>query len=506
MKKFTRPTSEELFALYAEGPDAICNLVLDLCAAFDELQPQVAALVAANAELASKVQELSARLNKDSHNSSKPPSSDGYTKPPKPPNLRGKSEKKSGGQTGHAGCTLERVAKPDYHVVHAPKTCGSCGFSLEGVEVAVCDSHQVFDIPPPKLEVTQHEVVTCVCPHCLTLNQGQFPECASQPTQYGPRFLGLLAYLNQYQLIPMARTQECVGDLFGHQPSQGTIATAVAKCAQRLAPVEAAIKGAITASAVVNFDETGMRIAKKLHWIHTASTSSLTFYCSHNKRGRKAFNDIGILEEFKGIAVHDCLSSYLNQDYVCRHGLCNAHLLRELVGTWEDRRETWTQRMSSLLRSLKHTKEEAQAAGRNELDPKILQRYRRAYRRIVARGLLKNPAPERTGKRGHPANGKVRSLLLRFEQHEEAVLLFAIDFAVPFDNNLAERDLRMVKLKQKISGCFRSDDGATDFCTIRGYISTLRKQGVDIMNALSSVFSGNPVWPSLKPATCSAPV
>jgi len=494
------PTIDELLALYAAGPDVMCGLVQDLFARLYDLEDRLVASDSRSVVLQQKVDELTARLNKDSHNSSKPPSSDVFKKPPKPPNLRGKSGKKSGGQPGHAGCTLEPVAKPDHFAVHAPETCASCGLSLDGAEVIDRDIHQVFDIPEPRLEVTAHQVLTCVCPQCKSLNRGQFPEFASQPTQYGPRFLGLLVYLHQYQLIPMARTQECFGDLFGHKPSEGTIATAVAKCAKQLTPVEKTIKGAIVKSEVVNFDETGMRVVKLLKWIHTASTASLTFYHSHSKRGRQAFTEAGILKEFRGTAVHDCLVSYIDNSLVCKHGLCNVHLLRELIAIWEDSHQTWTQRMSSLLRSLKRAKEKAQAAGQSELDAKLLQRYRRDYDRIVTRGLLKNPAPERTGKRGHPANGKVRSLLLRFEKHAEAVLRFATDFAVPFDNNLAERDLRMVKLRQKISGCFRSDNGAEDFCTIRGYISTLRKQCINVMDGLNSVFEGTPVQPSFEPA------
>jgi transposase len=494
----TRPTIEELFAMYAEGPDAICNLVLDLYTSFSELQNKVSTLGAVNVLLVSQVHDLNARLNKDSHNSSKPPSSDGYKKPPKPPNLRGKSGKKSGGQTGHAGCTLEPVAKPDHQVICAPKSCTSCGFSLEAAEVVGRDSRQEFDLPPLKLEVTEYEVVTCLCPQCNMINKGQFPTNVAQPTQYGPRFLGFLAYLNQYQLIPLARTQECVGDLFGHQPSQATVVSAVANCATLLKPVEKAIKKAIKDAGVVRFDETGIRVTALLKWIHTASTPLYTFYYCHEKRGREAFTDIGILEEFKGTAVHDCLASYHNPKFNCTHSLCNVHLLRELLGLWEDNRQTWTQRMCALLRGLKRAKEAAQASDQSALDPEILKCYRLAYRKIVVRGLIKNPAPERIGKRGRPANGKARSLLLRFEKHEDAVLRFASDFAVPFDNNMAERDLRMVKLRQKISGCFRTDHGSTDFCTIRGYISTLRKQGIDVMTSLYSVFAGTPVLPSVK--------
>ena len=238
---------------------------------------------------------------------------------------------------------------------------------------------------------------------------------------------------------------------------------------------------------------------KQLSWIPVASTQKLTFYASHPKRGREAFEEIGILKAFRGTGVHDCLASYHAPSYPCGHSLCNAHLLRELLGLWERTHQTWTQRLSALLRSLLRAKAAAQAAGEPALDPNLLQRYCGVYRQIVARGLAHNPLPERTGKRGRPANGETRSLLVRLQRHEEAVLRFALDFAVPFDNNQAERDLRMVKLRQKVSGCFRSADGAKHFCRIRGYLSTLRKQGADILNALHSVFTGNPIYPSLEP-------
>jgi len=491
VNRSTPPSLDALLALYAEGPDVTCALFQDLFA-------RLSAVEELNAALQSKVNELTARLNKDSHNSSKPPSSDVFRKPPKPPNLRVKSGKRSGGQQGHAGCTLEPVSKPDHHVPHAPSVCGSCGHSLDKAQIVGRERHQVFDLPKLVFEVTEHEVVSCACPHCQALNRGEFPDGAMQPLQYGPRFLGVLTYLNQYQLIPLARTQQCAADLFGHEPSQATIVSAIEKCAQQLAPVERAIKTTISKSEVVHFDETGMRVSKQLHWVHTASTPALTFYCHHDKRGKEAAAYIGILKKFRGTAVHDCLPMYMSWDLKCRHQLCNVHLLREMIGIWEDTKQTWTHRMSALLRSLLRAKKSAQSAGHNKLDAKLLERYMKAYERVIAKGLLKNPAPERTGNWRRRASGKARNLLLRLWQRRASVLRFAIDFKVPFDNNLAERDLRMVKLRQKISGCFRSAEGADNFCTIRGYISTLRKQGIGVMTSLEYAFAGNPNWPSLE--------
>ena len=493
-------TRDEFQTIYDQGPDAVYALLQALYATIVAQQERITALEAQNALLSTRVNQLEARLNKHSNNSSKPPSSDGFNKKsPKPPNLRQKSGKRPGAQHGHPGRTLDPIEDPDHNEVHAPTTCATCGGSLNGATIVSEQHRQVFDLPPLRLEVTQHTALTCACPHCQTHNTGQFPPEVTQPAQYGPKILALSVYLNEYQLLPLARTQQLLCDLFGQSPSQGTLTRAVADCAKELIPVESAIKEAITAAEVVHFDETGTRVSKQLHWIHVASTPKLTFYASHHKRGREAFEEIGILKAFGGTGVHDCLASYHDPSYPCTHSLCNAHLLRELLGLWEGTHQTWTQRISALLRSLKRTKEAAQAGGEQALDPLLLERYRCVYRQIVARGLLRNPVPERTGKRGRPANGETRSLLLRLQRHEEAVLRFALDFAVPFDNNQAERDLRMVKLHQKISGCFRSEDGAKHFCRIRGYLSTLRKQGADILNALRSVFTGDPFYPSLEP-------
>jgi transposase len=493
-------TRDEFQALYDQGPDAVYALFQTLWATTTLQQERITALEEQNARLSARVHELEARLSKDSHNSSKPPSSDGLHKPThKPCNLRKKTGKRTGGQPGHPGHTLELVDTPDHTVVHAPTTCTGCGGSLQDAPVLGKERRQVFELPPLQLEVTEHQVLSCVCPHCSTLNAGTFPETVTQPAQYGPNLLGLCVYLSQYQLLPLARTQELLVDLFGQSPSQGTLTAAIAACSRRLAPVETALKAALLRTPVLHSDETGVRVVKQLHWIHVACTSTLTCYAHHAKRGREAFMALGLLPHFEGTSVHDCLASYHDPSYACTHSLCNAHLLRELLGLFQTTQQTWSQRMSALLRSLKRAKEAALSAGKSALDPKLLVRYQALYRRIVERGLAQNPAPRRTGQRGRPINGVCRSLLLRLQEREDAVLRFALDFAVPFDNNQAERDLRMVKVQQKVSGCFRSTEGADHFCRIRGYISTLRKQGAGILSALRSVFMGNPVYPCFDP-------
>ena len=295
-------TREEFQVLYDQGPDALYAL-------FQTLWTRLAALEEQNARLAARVQELEARLSKDSHNSSKPPSSDGLNKPkPKPCNLRQKTGKRPGGQPGHPGHTLKLVDNPDYTKVHAPTTCAGCGGSLEEAPVRSHQRRQVVDLPPLKLEVTEHQTISCVCPHCNTLNVGAFPEEVAQPAQYGPQMLGLCVYLSQYQLLPLARIQEMLVDLWGQSPSQGTFTAAIAACAQRLEPVEAALKAALLRSEVLHSDETGVQVDKQLHWIHVAGTSTLTFYAHHAKRGREAFTAMAILPHFEGTSVHDCLA------------------------------------------------------------------------------------------------------------------------------------------------------------------------------------------------------
>ena len=329
---------------------------------------------------------------------------------------------------------------------------------------------------------------------------GAFPPKVTQSTQYGPEILALGVYLNQYQLLPLARTHEMLADLLGYAPSQRALLTAIGEAYHALAPVEAIIKTAVATANVSHFDETGVRAACHLHWIHVACTPTLTVYAHSLYRGRKAFAEIGILPRFQGTSVPDGYTAYQDPRYPGRHALCNAHHLRELLGLFETTRQTWSQRMSTLLRRLKRRKEAAQTRNELALDLGQLARYRQAYRLILTKGLRQNPLPAPTGQRGRPAQGVARSLLLRLQASEEAVLRFATDFAVPFDNNQAERDLRMIKVQQKVSGCFRTVEGAEHFCRIRGYISTMRKQRTSLLTALRSVFIGQLIYPCLTPA------
>jgi transposase len=482
-------SDSDIITLCASNPEAIVAWIRSLEAHVLQLEAQVQ-------ELKDEVQELKNRLSKDSHNSSKPPSSDGLSRrPPKPKSLRPRTDRSPGAQWGHSGHSLEPVEAPDHTKLHPLDTCKTCGGALG--EPIGAERRQVFDLPPLRLQVTEHQALNYVCPHCQAVNQAEFPAHVAQPVQYGPGVLGLCVYLTHYQLLPFARTKQLLTDLLGKSPCEGTLALAHARCYDALASVEAAIKEAITAAQVAHFDETGMRVEGLLQWLHVACTRHLTYYARHQKRGRAALAELDILSHFTGVSVHDYLASYRGAEYPCSHALCNAHLLRELTALWETTRQTWTQRMSALLLCLKRAKEQAHAAGQTQLHPQMLARCCGIYRRILHRALKKNPLPQPTGKRGRPAKGPLRCLLERLDIHQPEVLRFATNFAVPFDNNQAERDLRMVKVREKVSGCFRSATGANHFCRIRGYICTLRKQGIDIIEALRSVFAGNPICPSL---------
>jgi transposase len=475
-------TRDEILAVYAAGPEAVVSLV-------EQFQQALAALTA-------RVQDLENRLNKDSHNSHKPPSSDGLARGKRPQSLRGQSGKPSGGQPGHPGQTLRPVEKPDERQVHAPSTCAHCGSALEAVAPCATERRQVFDLPPLSLVVTEHEAQTKRCPHCQQCTSGAFPAGVTQPTQYGPAVLALSVYLQTYQLLPFARTQELLQDLFGASPCQGTLARALAAASERLAPVEKEIRQAIHQAAVVHFDETGIRAEAHLRWLHTASSEQLTFYAVHPKRGREALDALGVLPGFRGVSMHDAYASYLC--YPARHALCNAHLLRELIALEEQTHQRWTTALIQLLREMKTEVETARAAGEEALEPTLLSALRSRYEALLAEGRRLNPPLPHTRKVGRRKQSPAQNLLDRLEKHAEAVLAFLYDFAVPFDNNLAERDLRMMKVQQKISGGFRSAEGAVTFCRIRGYISTLRKQGLHVLSALQSVFLGSPLMPRLQ--------
>ncbi|MER3405974.1 MAG: IS66 family transposase, partial [Chloroflexota bacterium] len=362
---------------------------------------------------------------------------------------------------------------------HAPPACAACGRDLSDVAAIHQERRQVVDVPPIKPYVVEHQIHTKCCPRCGAETSGEFPPGVAAPVQYGPNVATVGVYLTQEQLLPLERTTAVLADLFGCPLAEATVEKAVATCHANLAAVEAASKVGIRRAAVAHFDETGLRLAGQTRWLHAASTARLTFYAPHPKRGQEALDAIGVLPPFRGRAVHDGWASYW-QYASCGHALCNAHHLRELTFVEEELHQSWAKDLKELLLESKRAVDTARSQGRAELAAALKEDIATRYDQILAEGLRQNPPPAPTGQRGRPKRGKAGSLVDRLIAHKEATLAFLDDFAVPFDNNLVERDLRMVKVREKISGCFRTPLGAERFCRIRGYVSTLRKQGMPI--------------------------
>ena len=488
----TRPEAE---AIDDAGKDTVVGVLLDMDRHTHTLERQVQDLSARLDASEGRVRQLEEQVAKDSHNSHKPPSSDGLAKP-KPKSLRPKSQRPTGGQPGHPGHTLRMVEKPDRIVPHRVERCSGCGRSLAGQEPDRVERRQVHDLPEPKLEVTEHQAEVKTCP-CGCVNRAAFPPEAAAPVPYGPRVKSVGVYLGEYQLLPFDRLAEIMRDLFACESfSEGTLANFKADCSRRLEPVEVAIRDLAAAAPVAGFDETGVRATGSLHWLHTVSTRLLTWYYAHKRRGCEAMDAAGILAEYRGRAVHDFWKSYF--DYGCEHALCNSHLLRELVFLWEEQNQQWAQAMIDHLLAIKAAVAAASAAGMTALSPADQERFLDGYERIVQTGYAQNPvaAPHGPKRRGRRKQSKARNLLDRFRDHPDSILAFMRDFAVPFDNNQSERDLRMMKLRQKISGTFRSFQALVNFCRIRGYVSTARTNGLNALAAIRRVFLGNPFVPA----------
>jgi len=474
-------TQQEAEAIYDAGKENVVRVLLMMDARIRALEQ--------------RVQSLENQLATNSRNSSKPPSSDGFKKPA-PKSLRKKGKRKSGGQPGHTGHTLAITDKPDHTEVHRVKVCEHCGRSLADQSVDSIEKRQVQDLPPLRLIVTEHqaEIKTCSCGH---LNKAAFPDGVNAPVQYGQGVKAAAVYLKNYQFLPYDRTCELLNDFFGCPMSEGTLANIIAQSHTLAAAPVKKIKKLIEQAAVAHFDETGSRVDGKRWWLHSASTAQATYYDIHRKRGSEAIDEIGILSCFLGRAIHDFWKPYFGYD--CLHGLCNAHHLRELIFVHEQHQQDWADHMIDCLLDIKEAVDLAKK-NTDHLAAEQIQAFEARYQQVLDEGYAQNPLPPlpRNAKkrRGRRKKTKARNLLERLEEHRYEALAFMYDFNVPFDNNQAERDLRMMKVQQKISGMFRTEDGAKAFCRIRSYISTARKNAVGAMDALTRLFSGNPFVPT----------
>lgn len=449
----------------------------------DEL---IRALFAQVAALTAKVSELEGRLALNSHNSSKPPSTDGLNKP-RPKSLRQAGQKPAGGQKGHPGHTLKQVEHPDHIETHAPpRHCTVCSGLL--TDAVVVETRQVFDIPPLSFEVTEHRLLEAYCT-CGKVHRGEFPAAVSAPVHYGPRIKAAVVHLTHHHMMPVARTGALTGDLFGLPITDATVLSIHEEARALLAPTVDAIGAALKTAVVAHADETGMRAAGALYWLHVMATTTLTWLGCHTNRGKKAFEAFGILTGFVGTLVHDGWKPY--RDLACVHALCNAHHVRELTYVFEEMGQAWARHMKDLLVEACH---EVRACGGALTEDRIAH-YRSTYTRILATGEAGNPRAPPSGKRGRTRQSKALNLLDRLRTHADDVWRFMTDHDVPFSNNIAEQAVRMPKVKQKISGGFRTVSGLDTFCTIRSYLATLHKQNANLFIALTLTFQATPPQP-----------
>lgn len=452
--------------------DSMSKRIDDLENENKELRKELTELKIENAELRSL-------LNKNSTNSNKPPSSDGYKK--KPAFAKNKSNKQ-GGQKDHKGRTLHQIEHPDKVLECPPENC-TCGHEFEKDEFILAEKRQVFDLPQPKLEVTEYRILKACCPNCGLTHKGVAPEGVNAPVQYGNGVKAYAVLLNVHFTLPFKKIQLLFGDLFGYSINESTICSADLQCYEKLGPSEEIIKSMVAASAVAHADETGMRVAGRLAWLHTATNTFFTYLFIHQKRGLEALkSDKSILDKIAGWLVHDCWSSYFSFEKI-KHAICGAHILRELEGLVENGHSKWAKTFKVFLLSVY----EMPFPERLRLQHTI----RKRYVQICTIGEKLEPEAQKiSGKRGRYKRTKARNLLERLIREQESLLAFAFNEQVPFTNNLAERDIRPAKVKMKISNSFRTFQGAEIYARIEGFISTARKQNRHVFSELRNTFDG----------------
>lgn len=445
------------------------------------------------AQLTQTIQELKEQINKNSRNSSKPPSSDGFNKPA-PKSLRQSSGKKAGAQKGHQGTHLSVIATPDEIIEHMPEVCTGCPHYKRCRKTAcIAERRHVIDAVVT-VTVTEHQAL--FVPFCKIHNgtcKSGFPDEASAKVQYGSNLQALAVSLNTMGAVSVKRTHEILSGVFNIPIATGTISNMVKRCAERLTDTVEEVKQRVIQSGLGHFDETGTRVDKKLWWVHNASNCEYTYLDISPKRGTIGMDQCGVLPEFKGIAVHDCWSSYWNYPDV-KHAVCCAHLLRELTGICDNHPEqTWASGFIDLLLHMKKVKDKAVQDEKESLSDYYYRKFDKRYEELIQLAREENPLPETTAKkRGRKKKGKSLALVERLVKYKGAVCLFIRNLAVPFDNNQAERDVRMIKVKTKVSGCFRSEEGARGYLKIMSYVGTAHKQGYNAYEALKYAISGCP--------------
>lgn len=471
-------SKEELIEKIIELDEKLNQIILEK----DKISQENFDLINSLKKQQDECKKLQNQLNANSQNSSKAPSTDIFYKP-QPKSERIQTGRKSGGQLGHEGKTLQAVDNPDIIKIHSINSCNTCSHDLSQVEAST-KKYQEIDIPQIKPVVIEHQVASKICPQCKTVNSAK-PEHLIQKIQYGSSVRAFVTYLSVFQFVPLKRVESLCKDLLNLKISEGTLTNIHEKSATMLIDHQGAVKEKIIKSDVACFDESGVTVNGKLHWMHVVSDENLTYYEVHPKRGREAMNHSAILPNYTGVAVHDGWKSYFSYTNA-RHSLCNAHHLRELRGIFErDTSHTWAQKMKALLLKINLSVDEYKALNQNQLPIDMIQMYSDEYDEILRLGISEIPEiiDDLGKKKNHPSK-RLHKRLIKFKTE---TLLFMHDFKVPFTNNQAERDVRMVKVKEKVSGGFRSLDGAQRFCMIRGFISTSQKQGMNVLNAIEQV-------------------
>ena len=460
---------------------------------FCKNNPEAAAKIIMMVEkLEARIKELEEKLGMNSSNSSKPPSSD--NKLSKKKATQKSSEKKRGGQKGREGKNLKRVEIPNEIVELKPKECHHCKQDISEVESNKVIKRQVFDLPPMSIEVKEYQSHEVCCPHCKTRNQKAFPQEVKSPTQYGNGLKAFVSYLNTHHMLPYERITELIEDMVHHKISTGSIYNFLSEGYDKLETFEEELKSRLIQKEVLHADETGVNIKGVLNWIHVATSQTAVHYGVHKKRGKEAINEIDILPQYKGILVHDHWTPY-NAYTDITHSYCNAHILRELQGEIDKNDTSWAKEMQKLLKEANKTVKIHKDEDKTSLSTELTEEIVKKYEKLTKEALKTYPPPKESKKRGRPKQEKGKNLLDRLIRYQEETLRFIYDFKVPFTNNLAERDLRMIKVKQKISGTFASFNGAEFFCRIKSFIATLKKNSLSVLAGLQNCYAFQPMQP-----------